>query len=128
MASLPHRIDCGPRRISMRSASSRNRLAKPNPPAVEEGSDRRMPSSTITVWPLSAPRMRSEVTVPYPPLRDRLMPGVRSRISLSAIGWASTMASSSSTVTLDDTRSCATVAPGGKERFRRPVREGMGTT
>jgi hypothetical protein len=38
------------------------------------------------------------------------MPGVRSRMSLTAMGWASTIAFSSSTVTLAELRSCETGA------------------
>ena len=75
------------------------RFWKSKPPPVEEGSFSCTPSINTTVWSLSAPRMKTDVGWPTPPLRARVMPGVRTSRSAMPADCDSWIAAASITVT-----------------------------
>jgi hypothetical protein len=57
------------------------------------------PSTRVTVWSDSAPRMNTDVVSPGPPLRATVTPGVRSRMSLRLVSWSCWICGPVSTVT-----------------------------
>ena len=77
IASDPKSAECDPRRTSIRSMFSGERLAKlKTPPGSLSG----MPSMSTLLWLDSPPRTHSDVKLPTPPDRAAITPGtVRSR-------------------------------------------------
>src|SRR3569623_971899 len=83
IAWLPHGTELGPRNISTRSIDPDNRLAKSNPPPGDDGSLTRTPSINVSVCSPSAPRIRTALNPPIPPLRVTVTPGVVNVVTIA---------------------------------------------
>ena len=83
----------------MRAMLPTRRFPKLKPPPGDDGSLSFTPSMSATVWSLSAPRMNTDVVVPMPPLRVKVMPGTLRNRSTTVSLWRRRIASASMTET-----------------------------
>src|SRR3569623_693050 len=111
IAWLPHGTELGPRKISTRSIDPDNRLAKSNPPPGDDGSLTRTPSINVSVCSPSAPRIRTALNPPIPPLRVTVTPGVVASKSDSATDWRWSIVARSISVTAWPPRSAGCSTP-----------------